>query len=178
MAENTLLLLRHAQALAGHPLSNDIARPLSPEGNANAERLGRHLVRQKLVPERVLCSSAARARETWQGLSAALEEPPPVDFMESLYGASPQGLLQLIRATDPGVNQLLVIAHNPGIAALARGLAGPSSDRMEMEKMQYGYGPCDLAIFTQSGRPWRDITTGQSRLAQYLPAASLPAYSA
>ena len=174
MAEKTLLLLRHAQALAGHPLSNDIARPLSPGGQANAERLGLHLVRQKLIPELVLCSSAARAKGTWLGLSNAIEEPPPVDFMESLYGASPQGMLQFIRETDPGIDRLLVIAHNPGIAALARGLAGPESDRLEMDKMQHGYGPGDLAVFIQSDRPWRDLTTGQSRLVQYLPAASLP----
>lgn len=174
MAEKTLLLLRHAEALAGHPLSNDVARPLSPDGHASAERLGRHLVRQKLIPDLALCSSAARAKGTWLGLSSALEEPPPVDYLESLYGASPQGMLQLVRETDPELDRLLVIAHNPGIAALARGLAGPDSDRLEMDKMQYGYGPGDLAIFTQSDRPWRDLTTGQCRLVQYLPATSLP----
>ena len=178
MAEKTLLLLRHAQAQAGHPLSNDIARPLSPEGQACAERLGRHMVRQKLIPDLVLCSAAARARETWQGLSSALEVLPTVEFIESLYGASPQGMLQMIRGVDPSVDRLLLISHNPGIAALARGLSGPGSDRLEIDKMQYGYGPGDLAILTQSDRPWRDVTTGQSQLIGYLSAASLPAYSA
>ena len=60
-----LILLRHAHAEPAAAGQADIDRPLSAQGLAEAEAAGRWLAAQGLVPDRVLCSPARRARESW-----------------------------------------------------------------------------------------------------------------
>ena len=68
----TLILLRHAHAEPAAPGQADVDRPLSPEGLAEAEAAGRWLVEHALVPDRVLCSPARRARETLEAVLGAI----------------------------------------------------------------------------------------------------------
>src|SRR5262249_53995017 len=72
----TLLVLRHAKA-AGEPGVNDVQRPLTGRGRRNAGEAGRWLLAQGLSPDRVVCSTAQRARETWALVSAALGAAAP-----------------------------------------------------------------------------------------------------
>ena len=67
----TLLVLRHAKA-GGEPGVNDLRRTLTGRGRRNADEAGRWLLAQGLRPDRVVCSSAERTRETWARVSAAL----------------------------------------------------------------------------------------------------------
>ena len=64
----------------------------------------------------------------------------------ALYGASPLTLLQAVQAAPGDIRCLLMIAHNPEIGALARALAGPASDLVELEAMRRGFAPGDLAL--------------------------------
>ena len=63
-----LILLRHAHAEPGAAGQADFDRPLSSQGLAEAEAAGRWLADQGLVPDRVLCSPARRARETLEAV--------------------------------------------------------------------------------------------------------------
>jgi phosphohistidine phosphatase SixA len=51
-------------------------------------------------PTRFLCSTARRARETWQLAAVALGAAVPVIFDHDIYGASPAGLIRM-RARFP-----------------------------------------------------------------------------
>src|SRR3546814_21074937 len=51
-----LILLRHAHDEPPATGQSDLDRPLSAEGNAEAEAAGRWLQEQRLVPDLVLCS--------------------------------------------------------------------------------------------------------------------------
>ena len=52
-----LLLLRHAKALRD-PVDDDEARPLAPEGEEAAARIGRFLAAAGIVPDALLTSPA------------------------------------------------------------------------------------------------------------------------
>src|SRR2546426_6489278 len=65
-----LMLLRHAKSSWSSPGMQDSARPLSGRGEAAARLMGGYMARHSLVPERVLCSTARRTRETWAGIAA------------------------------------------------------------------------------------------------------------
>lgn len=112
-----LILLRHANAEPASPGQADIDRPLSPHGLAEAEAAGRWLVENKLIPDRVLCSPARRARETLEavlGLTGYVEQR----LDERIYEATP-GTLVAVVDEHRDLERVLVVGHNPGLERLA-----------------------------------------------------------
>jgi phosphohistidine phosphatase len=128
MTENTgreLVLLRHAKS--AWPDLPDHERPLAGRGRRDAPVMGRWLRAAGHVPDRVLCSSARRTRETWQLAQPELGTAPPVSFEDRVYEASAAELLDLARDAPPEVRTLLIIGHAPGIPELALMLAGATT---------------------------------------------------
>ncbi|MCK7592334.1 SixA phosphatase family protein [Pseudomarimonas salicorniae] len=118
-------LLRHAHAEPALSGQSDLERPLSSTGEAEADDAAVWLAARG-APARVLCSPAARARQT---LSRVLDKLGFVDTREEaeIYEASPGTLMALIeRHRDAG--SLLLVGHNPGfesvVALLATGQSG------------------------------------------------------
>ena len=66
-----LILLRHAHAEPPAPGQEDFDRPLSLQGQAEAEAAGRWLKEHGYTPDRVVCSTARRTRETTEQALAA-----------------------------------------------------------------------------------------------------------
>ncbi len=60
----TLSLLRHAKSAWGDLELDDYERGLAPRGIKAAPQIGRHLRKEKLKPDLVLCSGAVRTRAT------------------------------------------------------------------------------------------------------------------
>ena len=64
MTDYQLLLLRHAKSSWRQADLEDHQRPLNKRGLAAAKRMGLYLAEAGLRPDRVLCSTALRTRET------------------------------------------------------------------------------------------------------------------
>ncbi|KAB2884672.1 MAG: histidine phosphatase family protein [Albidovulum sp.] len=113
-----LILTRHAKSSWVDPATADHDRPLNARGRRAALELGEWLHSRGYEPDEVLCSTAARTRETWARAAAApLEVTPKVAYLETLYHAAPATMLDVLReATGDCV---MMIGHNPGIAAFA-----------------------------------------------------------
>ena len=60
----TLYLLRHAKSAWDDPKLADFDRPLAPRGEREAADMAALIAARAYRPERVLCSSARRTRET------------------------------------------------------------------------------------------------------------------
>src|SRR5215831_11815927 len=122
----TLVLFRHAKS--AWPDVADHDRPLARRGIRAAPVMGRWLREAGLLPGQVLCSTARRARETWQFAQAGLAATPPVTFDDRIYQAAAADLLGLIREVPSATGTLLLIGHNPAIEDLALLLAaGPGA---------------------------------------------------
>jgi phosphohistidine phosphatase len=127
-----LLLIRHADALAGTP---DELRPLSPEGRASARALGERLAAEGVRPAAILTSPLLRARETGEALAASLgcaHEPS-----EALApGATAEGVRAAVQNRGETV---IAVGHQPDCgriaAALGDGteLAFPPAGMAELE---------------------------------------------
>jgi phosphohistidine phosphatase len=128
----TLYLLRHLKSSWDDPSLADADRPLAPRGVKAGRRVARHLRQAGVAPDLVLCSPSRRTRETLDAVRASLGEPE-VRFVDAVYGASHDELLDLLRAVVPEVASVLVIGHNPGLEDLARLLGG-----VEWEKFPTG----------------------------------------
>jgi phosphohistidine phosphatase len=118
----SLILLRHAEAVAMVNTTDDSQRALSARGQAQAHALGEKLHADGWVAQRILCSTALRAQQTAQGLCAAAGWKTKVTLRPHLYNADPVSMMELLRDEAASVERMLVVAHAPGIAELASAL--------------------------------------------------------
>jgi phosphohistidine phosphatase len=122
-AQRRLIVMRHAKAgeLPGGP---DVERALRPRGRRNATAAGRWLAERDLVPDLVLCSSARRARQTWQYVGAELAGEPEVIKDPRLYEADAEDLLDIFGQAGTRVRSLMYVGHNPAAAEVTEILTG------------------------------------------------------
>ncbi|MDX6751345.1 histidine phosphatase family protein [Geminicoccaceae bacterium 1502E] len=162
-----LLLLRHAKSRWDEPRTGDHDRDLTPRGERAAAVMGRFLRKNGLVPDLVLCSSACRARRTWQLAVETLRQDPPLKELRSLYLATPGRLLEIVRRQDPAVRRLLLVGHNPGMASLALRLTG-EGEADELARMEEKFPTAALARLTFAGDGWREAGPGRFRLDRFV----------
>ena len=115
-----LLILRHAKSSWADGSLSDFDRPLKGRGKNDAPKVGRFLIKQGLLPDLILCSSARRAIQTVQGLINQLsaDRRPTVSYRESLYLADHESLLAILREVTPATSRLMLVGHNPGLEDL------------------------------------------------------------
>lgn len=122
-----LIVMRHAKSSWADAGQRDLDRPLNKRGRRAAGLLGRWLEDKGLVPDQALVSSARRTQETWAGIVAVVG-PRETRYLPELYHAGPDMMLEIVQRA-PDVACLLVLGHQPGIAAFAgRLLSGPPAD--------------------------------------------------
>jgi phosphohistidine phosphatase len=160
MEPRQLIIMRHATADPnGH---RDHERSLTAKGLDEAQRVGHSLRSKGPIPDRILCSSAVRCRQTWQAVSAELECSPTVDFQDDLYNASAASLLNSLAGV--GEEQtVLLLAHNPGVSVLTRELA--AGDEEDIARLRVGFAPATVACFEVEG-PWSLISPASARLTR------------
>ena len=178
MAEDpgrTLLLFRHAKS--AWPDVADHDRPLARRGIRAAPVMGRWLREAGLLPGQVLCSTARRARETWQYAQPGLAATPPVTFDARIYEGAAADLLALIREVPPATGTLLLVGHNPAIEDLALLLAaapgaaagpGPGGSRPgDLERMRSKFPTAAIAVLESAGT-WPGLAPGRARLTAFV----------
>jgi phosphohistidine phosphatase len=109
----TLLLARHAKSEWGiHGLS-DHDRPLNGRGRRDAPAMARNLVEDGLTVQRIVSSTATRARSTADQYAA----PFGLEVIEeaALYAASAGTILEVAAALPDEVDVAMLVGHNPGM---------------------------------------------------------------
>jgi phosphohistidine phosphatase len=146
-----LILLRHAKAERSAPSGRDVDRPLSPRGLEDAASAGRALAAAGLIPELVLVSSATRTMQTWEQASAALPDAH-VEVRADLYNASSERLHQ-VGVVEADAKTVMIIAHNPGLGALANELAATATliDADVKVHLDHGFPTATAVAFEMDG---------------------------
>jgi phosphohistidine phosphatase len=114
----TLLILRHGKA-AQEDDGGDRGRPLTKRGKHAAELIGHLLRDDDLVPDRIISSSALRARDTARRVAAAAKFGGVIDELDELYLAEPEAYITALVERGGDAERVLVVGHNPGLEALA-----------------------------------------------------------
>ncbi|HVR65763.1 MAG TPA: histidine phosphatase family protein [Verrucomicrobiae bacterium] len=148
-----LLLLRHAKSSRDNARLQDFDRPLAKRGREAAPEIGRHMRKAGWLPDLVLCSTAKRTQETAELVLAELGGEADVRFVDALYLAAPEQMLNEIHTVDNKVRTLLVVAHNPGTALLANYLAA-SGDKKALQRLREKYPTAALAVFEIDADSW------------------------
>ncbi len=119
----TLLLMRHAKSEWNQPGLSDHDRPLNARGRRAAPLMARKLSALGLQVDIILASSAVRVQETIELLQQHWSPQVEVVTLPSLYLASPQQIITEVQSLPDSWHSAMVVAHNPGLAALVSHLA-------------------------------------------------------
>jgi len=85
--------------------------------------MARRLQKRGVRLDRLISSSAQRAKETASFFVGELEIPPESFVLEpALYGATAVDWLRLIQGLDESLDSVMMIGHNPTLTELANGL--------------------------------------------------------
>jgi phosphohistidine phosphatase len=161
-----LILMRHASAGPGE---DDRARPLSPEGLSEAQRMGPALEKlsaRGFRPERALVSPSRRTRETLAGVRAALTSLAAEED-ETLYLASPGRLLARLQQLPDATSQVLLVGHNPGLAELLDWLVGRAEADVLLRAAR-GLAPAACAALRIPTDRWRELEPACAELVAFL----------
>lgn len=114
----TLLLMRHAKSSWKEKGLEDHERPLNKRGQKDAPRMGKLLRDKELVPQRILCSSALRARLTAEGVAGASGFEGEIIYQNNFYLAESGVYLEGLMTLPDDMERVLIIGHNPGLEGL------------------------------------------------------------
>ena len=149
-----LLVMRHAKSDWTVPGQSDFERTLNDRGLKDLPRIAR-VLRAWGEPERIIASSAARARHTAEGIVADSEA---IHFDDRLYLASPQTLTSVVQQTDARVESALVVAHNPGLEDWIGELCGC---RLRLPTAAIACLQLDL-------KRWNELSSGSGQLQWFI----------
>jgi len=153
-----LYLVRHAQASAQGLNGMDLSRQLSLQGETEASRMGTRL-RQRLNPEMIISSHAARAKSTAHILATVLNYPESdILFEERIYEAEPDDLLSVINAVDNSIVCMMLVGHNPALTQLVKALAHCGIQSMP---------PCSMAMLQSSTDSWSSLADRNTELLDF-----------
>ncbi len=156
-----LHLMRHGKSSWEGEGVSDIDRPLLERGIRTGYTMGARFLKLFTTPDLIVSSSANRALHT--ALIIAREVAYPVEkvkITDDLYNADMDAILHLILITDPSVNSLFIVGHNPGFTDVANLFMEPRIDNMDTSAMVSIEFQCD---------DWSVIQTSKCKAVSYSP---------
>ncbi len=156
-----LLLLRHAKSDWETDALSDFDRPLAKRGRKDAPGVGAWLLAEGLVPDLVVSSPAARAKETALLVCAAMDyDKKHIRWDEGLYAAEVSALLDVLAECQTKPRVVMLVGHNPGMEELMRYLLG---DRVETPPDGKLLPTATLARL-EMPQDWHHLETGKAKL--------------
>ena len=132
----TIIFFRHAKSDWNTAFGHDHERPLNKRGKKAARRMGRFLAGAGKLPDRIVTSSAVRARTT---LETAAQKGKwgdiPLELTDDLYEATPADVLSVIQGVTDGADRLLLVGHEPAFSETVGRLIGSANVRMPTGSM-------------------------------------------
>jgi phosphohistidine phosphatase len=170
----TLLLLRHAKSSRDDSSIADMERPLNSRGEKAAARMGEYIAKNRMVPDRVLCSPALRTRQTWSLAAAEMPSPPSATICPELYDfGDGLTLLACLRFRGGKAKRVMLVAHNPSTHNLALRLVGSGqADLRQLLAEKYPTGA--LAVLTFDANEWPAIAESTGKLERFIRPRDFP----
>jgi len=170
----TLYLLRHAKSSWQDAATPDHDRGLSARGERNAPAIGAHMAANDLIPERIVCSTAVRAKRTLELVLPELlgdvsgKTAIATTSTGAIYEAWGKALLGIIRSQDKPshVSRVMIVGHNPSMQSVALRLIGQSRNEAS-RRLEGKYPTCGLAEIRFETELWSEIEEGAGRLIRF-----------
>ncbi len=154
-----LILVRHAKSDWSNPLQKDFDRVLNTRGLNDAPMMGKRLLNNNFVPQLIISSTAARAKQTSELIANEMNyKLDVISFQNKLYHATPETITYTIEHVSNEINCLMIVCHNPGITLFVNSLSGFVTENLPT---------CGIAIFQLKRDDWQMIQHCESKLLLY-----------
>jgi phosphohistidine phosphatase len=168
-----LLVLRHAKTEDSRPGSKDSERRLTPDGEQHSLEVGDYLRTQGITVDTVLCSSAARARQTLELLKLDDQlDPDRVEIADRFYNAGTDTLINAVRELPDDYHVALLIGHAPGAPGVVYELADPTTSTPEAVNAIDGRFPAAALARLEFEGDWSGVEKGSLTEVRMPGAAS------
>lgn len=158
-AIKNLIVIRHAKSSWDSPSLRDIDRPLNKRGERDAPFMGGLLKSRGLLPDRIVCSPAVRARATARLLAIAVgHAPEAIVIHPEIYAHGLHALLTVVHGLDNGWNRVYLIGHNPDLTVLVNRLTGEELAHLPT---------CGVASLEFNVEDWPQVMDGSGRLSLF-----------
>ena len=114
----TLLIMRHGKSSWAKPSQADHDRTLNDRGRLDVPLMGQKLKEEGLLPGLVISSSAMRAQETAQLVTASCGYEGKIEVLAELYMASETHYFEALHQLGNDHDCVLIIGHNPTIESV------------------------------------------------------------
>lgn len=122
----TLFIMRHAKSSWKDPRLDDHRRPLNKRGKKTAPTMGQRLKEKGVQLDVIVSSDARRAVDTAASVAGVLGlSSEDIREMPELYHASPDRILDIVKAFPDHWKQVMLVGHNPGLTELANRYLSP-----------------------------------------------------
>jgi phosphohistidine phosphatase len=162
-----LAVLRHAKSSWDDPDLDDFNRPLNDRGWKAARRMGREMEHRGMRFDLVLASTAARVRETIDGVQEKYDFDAPIQFEQRIYLATEGELLELVRAFPEKVGSPLIIGHNPGLERLVVELTRDDDEGLR-QRVAGKFPTAGLAAVELPAERWKDVQPGSGKIVELI----------
>ena len=118
-----LYIVRHAKT-SWKTGVEDYDRTLKKKGKLMAPFMAEKLVSRGAKVDKIISSSAKRTTKTSKLFAEKLGiEATEISYTKELYLASPKVIIQLIQSVPDDIDELMIVAHNPGVTQTINFLA-------------------------------------------------------
>lgn len=167
-----LMLLRHAKSDWTEADRGDLDRPLTPRGREAAPLIGAYMAHHALVPDLVICSPAARARETLDLVAPAFGRELALVTERRVYDVGAEQVLAVLKETKRDVHSLLVIGHNPSLQDLAALLIASGDVELRQQLLEK-FPTGGLAVIDFPVDDWKKLHPNAGRLDRFVTPRTL-----
>ncbi len=155
-----LYLMRHGESKERQVGQDDHDRVLTPRGMREALLIGNYMLKEKIQPDLILCSTAERAKATASLVVDGLKwDDKKITYTDELYEASTRTFFNFITALDDTFKNILCISHNPVISYVAEYLTKEEIGDMD---------PAALVIIKFNMTSWNEASQGTGELESYI----------
>lgn len=152
----TLYLLRHAKSDWYAEFETDFDRPLNKRGQKAAQSVGEFLSNAGRLPERILCSSATRTRQTVSRLTAGGNwNKVEIEYLDGLYTGNPKHVLKVVADVPKKVRSVMIVGHETAMSETMGALVGGARSR---------FPTAAVACIELDIRRWKDARDAEGRL--------------
>lgn len=156
-----LILTRHAKSRRYDPPLEDYFRDLKPRGYRDSVNMGAWLKDREYEPDVMCISSAVRARETFEGLCMGLGIQPDTTYLDRLYHAPAELILETLRAANG--HTVLLVGHNPGIGEFATRFAELPADHEAFAR----YPTTATTVYEVTAPSWAEVEFGRNPILDF-----------
>jgi len=112
----TIILFRHGKADWRADFNPDHDRKLALQGIQEAKKMGKYLTSKNHIPDRVISSTAMRAKTTAELAMASGKWDSSFTLTSGIYGGDPLFLLNLVQSQDDHLTSICLVGHEPNFS--------------------------------------------------------------